>query len=266
MRVAALYDIHGNIDALDAVLVEIEPEGIDLILIGGDIAWGPHPAETVTRVQELGERARVIRGNADRELVQPESVEPGWVADVNRWCRDQLTQNQRQFLSDLPEIEVATVGKMGEVLFCHATPRSDEEIFTAITPEDVIAEMLREATQDLVVCGHTHSQFDRDVAGRRVVNAGSVGLPYEDAPGAYWAMIGDEIVLKRSDYDFAGAAARIRQSDCPYSDQFADDIVAPPSRAETTQFFEKRRPDQDRKGGVAKRGEHESSESARSGG
>lgn len=241
MRVAALYDIHGNIEALDAVLGEIESEAIDLIVIGGDIAWGPHPGETVVRVQDLAERARVIRGNADREVLKPESVEPGWVADVNRWCLEQLTQEQRQFLSDLPETQVVTVGEMGDVLFCHATPRSDEEIITTITPEDEVAAILAHVTQDLVVCGHTHSQFDRLVAGQRVVNAGSVGLPYEDAPGAYWAMIGDEVDLKRTDYDFAAAAARIRQSACPNSDRFADDIVSPPSRAETTEFFEKRR-------------------------
>ena len=241
MRVAALYDIHGNIDALDAVLDEIESADIDLIVIGGDIAWGPRPAETVRRVQNLAERARVIRGNADRELVEPESVEPGWVADVSRWCLEQLTVTQRQFLSDLAEAEAVSVGELGEVLFCHATPRSDEEILTAMTPEEDIVEMLGGVTQGLVVCGHTHSQFDRVAGGRRVVNAGSVGLPYEDAPGAYWAMIGDEVNLKRTVYDFAGAAARIRQSACPYAHDFADDVTSPPSRAHGIKSFEERR-------------------------
>lgn len=241
MRVAALYDIHGNIDALDAVLDEIESEDVDLIVIGGDIAWGPRPAETVARVQELADSARVIRGNADRELVQPDSVEPGWVADVNRWCFEQLTHTQRQFLSDLPETEVVSVAELGEVLFCHASPRSDEEIFTAITPAEDIAALFAGTTQHLVVCGHTHSQFDRLVAGHRVVNAGSVGLPYEDAPGAYWAIIGDQVELKRTNYDFARAAERIRQSGCPHSDEFADGITSPPTRVEATESFERRR-------------------------
>lgn len=166
-------------------------------------------------------------------------------ADVNRWCLEQLTQAQRQFLSDLPKTQVVTVGKAGDVLFCHATPRSDEEIITAISPEDEVAATLAHVTQDLVVCGHTHSQFDRLVGGQRVVNAGSVGLPYGDAPGAYWAMVADEVDLKRTDYDFAGAATRMRQSACLYSGQFADDVVSPPSRDETTVFFEKRRSGQD---------------------
>ena len=241
MRVAALYDIHGNIDALDAVLTEIESSDIDLIVIGGDIAWGPHPAESVSRVEELAEGALVIRGNADRELVQPEDSELGWIAHVSRWCLDQLTGRQREFLSHLPQTQVVTVEGLGEILFCHATPRSDEEIITAITPDDEIAATLTDVAQHLVVCGHTHSQFDRLVGARRVVNAGSVGLPYEDSPGAYWAIIGRELDLKRTDYDFERAAERIRQSACPYSDRFADDVVSPPARAETTEFFEKKR-------------------------
>lgn len=241
MRVAALYDIHGNIDALDAVLKVVESEDIDLIVIGGDIAWGPFPAETVARVQDLEARARVIRGNADRELAEPDQVASGLVAEVNRWCLQQLSPQQQRFLSDLPETEVVSIEEMGEVLFCHATPRSDDEIFTAMTPEDDVAAMLGGARQDLVMCGHTHSQFDRVVAGQRVVNAGSVGLPYEDAPGAYWAIIGTEVELKRTDYDFAGAAERIEQSRCPYADEFAAGVTSPPSRSEATESFETRR-------------------------
>lgn len=241
MRVAALYDIHGNIDALDAVLNEIESQDIDLIVIGGDIAWGPFPAEAVSRVQGLAQRARVIRGNADRELMQPGAAERGWTADVNRWCLEQLNAEQHRFLFDLPETEVVSNGELGEVLFCHATPRSDEETFTAITPEEDVASMLAGVSHDLIVCGHTHSQFDRRIAGHRVVNAGSVGLPYEDAPGAYWAIIGKEVERRRTLYDFSRAAARIRRSGCPHGDDFAEGVVSPPSRAEATESFEKRR-------------------------
>lgn len=241
MRVAPLYDIHGNIDALDAVLNEIQSQDIDLIVIGGDIAWGPFPAEAVSRVEDLAERARVIRGNADRELVEPDAAESGWIADVNRWCLEQLSPHQQRFLSDLPETEVVSIEELGEVLFCHATPRSDDETFTAMTPEEDAASILAGVNHGLIVCGHTHSQFDRRVAGHRVVNAGSVGLPYEDAPGAYWAIIDEDIQHRRTVYDFARAAARIRRSGCPHADEFAEGIISPPSRAEATESFENRR-------------------------
>lgn len=101
--------------------------------------------------------------------------------------------------------------------------------------------MLTPLNQEMVVCGHTHSQFDRWVGGHRVVNAGSVGLPYEDALGAYWAIVGREVELKRTEYDFAQAAKRIRQSGCPHADRFADGISSPPSRFEAMESFEKRR-------------------------
>ncbi len=93
----------------------------------------------------------------------------------------------------------------------------------------------------MIVCGHTHTQFDRRVADKRVVNAGSVGLPYEDAPGAYWALLDAEVDLRRTAYDFESAAERIAASSCPYSEEIARAIVSPMPAAQGTELFEARR-------------------------
>jgi putative phosphoesterase len=241
LRIAALYDIHGNIDALDAVLTDIEKEQIDLIVIGGDIAWGPFPGETVRRVRDLGDRAVTIRGNADREVAsragETDGLEP-WVADVNLWCADRLVEDEIAYLRTLPQTVTIGTPVLGDVLFCHGTPHSDEEIVTAATPDEDLARVLRGVDQRLVVCGHTHVQFDRKLGRTRVVNAGSVGLPYEDAPGAYWALLGDDIHLRRTEYDVHAAAARVLGAGCPHAGSFAETITSSGKRSEAIEAFE----------------------------
>ena len=239
MRVAALYDIHGNIDALVAVLDEVDTEKVDLVVIGGDIAWGAFPSEAIDRVLDLGESALVIRGNADRDLVTPPAAEAtSWIDEVTQWCDAQLRPHQRDFLSSLPLTKLVNVGGLGEAIFCHATPRSDDEIFTAITPDEEVAAILADVREHLVICGHTHTQFDRRAGGSRIVNVGSVGMPYQDEPGAYWALLGEDIEMRRTDYDFESAADRIRESGCPHADGFADGVTSPLSGMEATHNFE----------------------------
>lgn len=242
MRVAALYDIHGNIEALDAVLRDVEEEAVDVIVIGGDIAWGAFPDEAIDRVQSLGQRTLYIRGNADRELVEPiQTTELGWIDEVTTWCQEQLTESMKTFLSELPLTQTLDASGLGEVLFCHATPRSDDEIFTAITPNEEVAAILSEVEQELIVCGHTHTQFDRRIGNHRVVNAGSVGMPYENEPGAYWAFVGDEIELRRTVYSFEAAARRIRKSQCPHAEGFANAVTLPLKRDLAIDRFEQGR-------------------------
>lgn len=243
MRVAALYDIHGNIDALDAVLDDILVEKVDHVVIGGDIAWGPFPRETVARIRELS-HVSVIRGNADREVATRADQDDGledWVAEVNVWCADQLDMESRDFLARLPQTEMLTIEAVGDVLFCHGTPRSDEEIVTPLTPDEDVDAVVGGIDQRLVVCGHTHSQFDRSVRGRRLVNAGSIGLPYEDSPGAYWALIGSDVMLRRTEYDFVAAAKHIRASGCPHGESFAEALTSPMSRQAAIESFEQQR-------------------------
>jgi putative phosphoesterase len=180
MRVATLYDVHGNLRALEAVLREIPSEAT--IVVGGDVcAGGARPSETLERLRGLGERVRWLRGNADRELTPGEKgLAP---ADVIKATRAALTDEQIAFLYRLPP----TV-QIGEMLFCHATPRNDVDIFTERTPKERIADFFANVDANVVVCGHTHTQFERTIAGKRVINSGSVGMPYEDAPGAYWTL------------------------------------------------------------------------------
>jgi putative phosphoesterase len=190
VRVAALYDIHGNLPALDAVLADVEA---DVIVVGGDFVAGPWPAETLERLRGLSGDVRFIRGNADRELVQDE---PGLAPpEMMEFVRAKLSPEQLDFLRTLPLTET-----IGRTLFCHATPRNDEEIFTRDSPDERWAAALAGVDADVVVCGHTHVQFDRRIGATRLVNAGSIGMPYEEKPGAYWALLDDDVELRRTEY------------------------------------------------------------------
>ena len=199
-RVAALYDVHGNLPALEAVLAEVGDA--DLIVVGGDVVGGPFPAETVERLRDLGDRVRWLRGNAERELVeQPPPREAGPPPGELERLRAALSDEQVDFVYGLPERVELDVEGLGRVLFCHATPQNDLDMVTPLTPEERLRRILEGVTADAVVAGHTHIQEDRRVGGVRWVNAGSVGMSYEDEPGAYWVLLGPEVELRRTEYD-----------------------------------------------------------------
>ena len=241
MRVAALSDIHGNLPALEAVLSEVERERPDLIVSCGDVASGPMPAETISLLMSLP-RARFVRGNADRGLVdafdrKPKGRMPGPFAD---WCATRITREQRDFLTAFEStVTVDDVEGIGTVLFCHGSPRSDEEIMTAETALDRMREFMAGLDVDLVVCGHTHMQFDRKVDRVRVINAGSVGMPYGE-PGAYWTMLGPGVKPQRTEYDRQAAATRIRGAGSPEAEQFAtENVLQVPTVEEAMEFLRK---------------------------
>jgi putative phosphoesterase len=225
MRVAALYDVHGNLPALEAVLAEVPADA--LILVGGDVAMGPLPSDTLERLRGVGDRVQWIRGNADRELgPDEEGMAP---PDVLDWAREQMSDEQIEFLHGLPERLELEVDGLGRVLFCHASPRNDVDIFLEGTPEERVVPLFAGVDAELVVCGHTHMQFSREIAGTMVINAGSVGMPYEDEPGAYWALLGPGVDHRRTPYD--ESALEGIETPLPY---FSGDR---PSRAEVTEFF-----------------------------
>ena len=232
MRVAALYDVHGHLPALEAVLADPDVEAADLVLVGGDFAGGPMPAETVDLLRSQIARTRFIRGNAERELWAPSPPrEGGPEPGVLEWTCERLGDERIRFLQSLPETVTVEVTGLGRALFCHATPRSDEEIVTELTPEDRLERVLSGVEEPVVVCGHTHVQFDRTVGAIRLVNAGSVGMPYEDEPGAYWALLGPDVELRRTAYDADEAAARIAATGYPGE-------IPTASRREASEFFE----------------------------
>jgi putative phosphoesterase len=192
MPVAALYDVHGNLAALEAVLAEVPDDAT--IVVGGDVcAGGDEPSETLARLRGLGDRVRWVRGNADRELFPGEG---GLVPEpLVEATRDKLSEEEIAFLHEQPEAQ-----QIGDVLYCHASPRNDMDIFTERTPEERIAFLFEGLDVPIVVCGHTHTQYERVVAGVQVVNAGSVGMPYEEEPGAYWLL---DLEHRRTPYEGA---------------------------------------------------------------
>ena len=241
MRVAALYDIHGNLPALEAVLEDVRRAGVDSIVIGGDVVPGPLPRETLACLTALDAPVRFLHGNGETavlaELTGKDSTVPAPFRDVIRWTARQLEPEQRQLMSRWPPTLQFVIPGLGEVLFCHATPRSDTEIFTRLTPEERVAPAFAGVDAPLVICGHTHMQFDRMVGWIRVVNAGSVGMPFGE-PGACWLLLGPEVQLRHTSYDLARAADRIRSTSYPQALEFATrDILNPRTESEMLDAF-----------------------------
>jgi predicted phosphodiesterase len=249
--VAVLCDIHGNLPALEAVLVELNELAPGCIVIGGDVAAGPFPAETIARLMALagaGIPVHFVRGNAEREMVQrfdQLAREPGAGTTTNgppelTWLAQQLTPVQRIFLAGFVDIVRVLVDGLGETLFCHGSPRSDEEIITCVTSEERLGRILADVAEPVIVCGHTHVQFDRRLGRQRVVNAGSVGMPYEGRPGACWALLGPDVQLRHTAYDIAGAAELVERTAYPDAQTFVSRyLLNPPTAAEASAFFER---------------------------
>ena len=242
MRVAALYDIHGNLPALEAVLRDIRQAHVDHVVVGGDVFPGPMPRETLARLQELDIPVQFIVGNGDRvvreQMAGSESSEvPEQFRAVVRWNAQQLRPEDEQVLASWPKTVRVQIGGLGEVLFCHATPRNDIEIFTRLTSEERLLPVFEGVDAPVVVCGHTHMQFDRTIGKIRVVNAGSVGMPFQD-PGAYWLLLGPDVQLRHTPYDLANAAERIRATAYPQAEDFAArNVLRPPSEATILEMF-----------------------------
>jgi predicted phosphodiesterase len=250
MRIAALYDIHANLPALQAVLEQVRRARADHIVVGGDVLPGPMPRDTLQRLLDLdipvhfiygnGEVA-VLRAMAGQELAGvPEVYQPSI-----RWTAEQV-HDQQQTLAAWPMTLQLEIPGLGGVLFCHATPRNENECFTRLTPDDRLLPIFDGLTASLIVCGHTHMQFDRVVGGTRVVNAGSVGMPFGE-PGADWLLLGaaatdrgddEPVQMQHTAYDLAKTAELIRATRYPWPEDFAARYVLnPPSAAAMLDVF-----------------------------
>jgi predicted phosphodiesterase len=241
MRVAALYDIHGNLPALEAVLRELPGHGIDRIVIGGDVVPGPMSREALDRVLDLGVPTDFLRGNGELAALAERAGTPSGVPDayrdVVRWSGESLTVEQTDAIATWPKTVLRRIPPLGDVLFCHATPRNEHEIFTKLTREERLLEIFRGLDVTTVVCGHTHMQFDIAAGGVRVVNAGSVGMPF-GAPGADWLLLGPDVELKHTDYDLEAAAGRIRGTQYPRAEDFVSrNLLDPPSEQQILEAY-----------------------------
>ena len=224
-RVAVLSDIHGVLPALEAVLAEPDVRAADRIVLTGDITAGPQPAEVLDLLTGLGDRVCWISGNADRELLEYRRGQRDTIPDpIAPWAAEQLRDDHLDLLASLPQSLTLTVRGLGKVLFCHATPRDDEEVVLVDSRLDRWTEVLGGLDPDVrtVVCGHTHMPFVRLVHGRLVVNPGSIGMPY-GRTGAHWGLLGPGTELRTTAFDIEAAVARTcRESAFPDVAEWAD--------------------------------------------
>jgi predicted phosphodiesterase len=239
--VAVVSDVHANVAALRAVLAEIEAAEPDLVVSCGDLTWGSQPDETIALMRPLGGKALFVRGNGERAAVEISAGDRTTASPREAWVPARHSAESLKFLAAIPFSIVVEVTGLGPVRFCHGSPRSDTELVTPATPAGRFAELSAGIEEKVLVTGHTHVQFDRQVAGRRSVNPGSVGLPYhEGEPGtAYWALLGPAVTLRRTSYDVTAATAvGVRLGD-PGAARIADLLTSPPRPSEIAENAER---------------------------
>ena len=200
------------------------------------------PRDTIAALRSLRVTVHGISGNGEREVLASRAgraltTVPEAFHHLIHWTAQQLVTDDEKWLSSWPLTTRLSIAGLGEVLFCHSTPRNDWEIFTKLTPEERLRPIFDELGVPLVVCGHTHMPFDRRIGSTRVVNAGSVGMPF-GPPGADWLLLGPGVEFRHTSYDLAAAAARIRATQYPQAGEFADtNVLNPPSEATMLEAF-----------------------------
>jgi predicted phosphodiesterase len=240
LKVLALYDVHGNPDALEAVLADPRAADPDLVLVGGDAVPGPFAAAVLDRLAALTMPVRWIRGNGEREVAAavgaPAPAPDDLAAVTAAITAAELGADRARALGEAP-LTAAVDG----VLFCHATPRRDDELLTRISPPERWADALAgvDPGVGLVVAGHTHQQDDRAVGALRFVNAGSVGLPYEGDGAARWLWVQDGVPdLRSTPYDAAAAGRRMIEAGWPDERSVGAALVEPVDPMVVTRIFE----------------------------
>jgi putative phosphoesterase len=242
LRVAALYDIHGNLPALEAVLEEIQRAQVDRVVVGGDVLPGPMFRETIARLLEVDLPVDFIQGNCEVAVLEERAGAhseplPEQAREIIRWTAQELSAEHAHILAGWPKTLRIEIPAVGHVLFCHGTPRHENEHFTRLTTESRLLPLFEPLGVQLVVCGHTHMQFDRMVGRTRVVNAGSVGMPFGE-PGADWLLVGPEVELRHTSYELTKAAETIRRTDYPEAEEYATRyVLQPPSETQMLEAF-----------------------------
>lgn len=220
MRIAALYDIHGNLPALEAALHAARKAGVDKVVLGGDIAAGPLPEETLEILMALGDWTAAIQGAADRAVVTCYDLlmtkhhqELAACDALARWAAGRITRHQRDYLHSLPSELRFLTQDLGEVYFYHTVPGDGDQPGRLPSGGQVI------------VAERDHSQGTEQRDGRLFVHPGSVGMPQGNAPGAYWALLGEHVELERTEYDTAQAAKRIAHCGMPDAQAWAERYI-----------------------------------------
>jgi putative phosphoesterase len=238
LRVAALYDIHGMLAALEATLTELEGERVDAIVLGGDVVGGPQPAETLERLDKVELPLVWIRGNGERAL-GPDARAATRANEELDFTLQELPAGSAAALAEIPATARLDVDGLGDVLFCHATPDDDDVLITADTPDEVLARAAAGVEQETIVCGHTHMQYDRKAGKTRWINAGSIGMPYEGRVAAFWAVLGPDVEFRRTPFDVNRAIGQIGASSWPGASSFVEEnLRSAVSRQKAIDLFE----------------------------
>jgi predicted phosphodiesterase len=229
---ACLADTHGNVAALDAVLRSPEFAEADGVAFLGCTTTGPDPLGVLARCDEIEIPVFHLAGNGERALWQMAVAGRPTESEVDEWLVQQHGPRGVAMVRAWPQSWSVSVRGLGEVRLCHGSPRSDVELLTPGTPEDRIIAAMVDVPEQTLVHGHTHLQYDRLVAGRRVVGAGSVGLPYHDGTfGARWALLGPDVRLITTPYDLAEARRSVLASGYP-GERYLRTLEHPPTPSE----------------------------------
>ena len=231
-----IADVHGNAPALRAVLDELTESDTDLLVSLGDATWGIQPEETRELLQAVELPAIFVAGNGERALRELRDGRDGTARE--HWMRDRHSPETYAFLDTFVEHAVVHVDGLGNVRCCHGSPRSDIELVTPATSEQRVRAMTEGVPERVLLTAHTHLQFDREVAGIRSVNPGSVGMPYAEQRGAFWALLGPDVELRRTTYDLDETVRAYRESDDPAADAMIETLLAPPGPDEVTAHAE----------------------------
>jgi predicted phosphodiesterase len=242
VKVLALYDIHGNVEALDAVLADSSAAAPDAIVVGGDAVPGPFARAVLDRLDALSCSLYFIRGNGERETAEaavatrPPADDDDLAGVTAAVTASELGVDRARALGDLPLIV-----KLDGVLYCHATPRADDEMVTRVSTPARFAKVLAGVDARVVIAGHSHQQDDRKVGTVRFVNAGSVGLPYEGDGAARWVWVVDGAPeLRSTAYDAKAAGTRMLAAGWPDERSVRGALVDPVAPTFVTELFEQR--------------------------
>ncbi len=234
MKLAVLSDTHGNLNALEAVLADIEDIGVSQIVCLGDVAsFGPQPRETLRRVQALG--CPVVIGNADAAMLEPVPDDTtAHFSDVIHWCAKQLTEADRDFIRTFQQTVRLELGGV-PILCFHGSPKSYSDIITATTPDEELSTFFKDRAP-LMFGGHTHTQLLRRYQNLTFVNPGSVGLPFEiladgtvrNPARAEYALVEvinaqPSVTFRRVPYDLAPLLEAVRESGMPHGESWSAD-------------------------------------------